>query len=360
MNLRSHFAVLKQLTRETFLQAWASGIGWMMLAGTAVCVLFCLSVSISGDVKLTAEGEPGLFLPRPPPATFVPSVVLVLGSSGPLDALTRMAVAREKVWKDYDPDLAMGVTTEAGQLALAFGAVPIPLFRERGDAVRFLELFLSEIVAGILGLLLALVWTAGFAPAFLEPSAASVLLAKPVARWQLLLGKFVAVLIFLTFQLVLFVVLTWLALGVRTNVWDLTYWRCIPLLLLQFAVFYSFSVLVAVATRSTAACVVGVVLFWLLAWGINYGSVMAARSPDLPAITQTLIRAAYWISPKPIDGGVILFNALDKQQHVAKFTIFQLLESSPGFSPELSTLSCLAILGVLLAMSAYEFHATDY
>jgi len=65
---------------------------------------------------------------------------------------------------------------------------------------------------------------------------------------------------------VLFVVLTWFALGLRTNVWDMTYWWCIPLLLLQFAVLYSFSVLLAVTTRSTVACVFGSLLFWLLAW----------------------------------------------------------------------------------------------
>ena len=127
----------------------------------------------------------------------------------------------------------------------------------------------------LFGLLLALVWTAGFVPTFLEPSAASVLLAKPVARWQLLLGKYFGVLTFVGFQVVLFVVLTWLALGVRTHVWNMTYWWCIPLLLLQFAIFYSFSVLLAVITRSTVACVFGSVLFWLLAWGINYGCVMA-------------------------------------------------------------------------------------
>ena len=154
--------------------------------------------------------------------------------------------------------------------------------RERSDAVQFLELILAWGVAGTFGLLLALVWTAGFVPTFLEPSAASVLLAKPVPRWQLLLGKYFGVLTFVGFQVVLFVALTWLALGVRTDVWDMTYWWCIPLLLLQFAIFYSFSVLLAVVTRSTVACVFGSVLFWLLAWGINYGSVMARGMPRNP------------------------------------------------------------------------------
>ena len=116
-------------------------------------------------------------------------------------------------------------------MTLAFGAVSIPVSRERSDAVHFLELILASGIAGTFGLLLTLVWTAGFVPTFLDPSAASVLLAKPVPRWQLLLGKYFGVLAFVGFQVVLFVALTWLALGVRTKVWDMTYWWCIPLLL---------------------------------------------------------------------------------------------------------------------------------
>jgi len=149
----------------------------------------------------------------------------------------------------------------------------------------------------------------------------------------------------------------------RTNVWDMTYWWCIPLLVLQFAVLYSFSVLLAVTTRSTVACVFGSLLFWLLAWGINYGSVMARgmqETQHLSSITVSLTRAAYWISPKPIDAGLILFNVLDAHNHFDKPVVFKLLESGHTFSPQLSLLSSLAIAIVLLALSAYEFHSKDY
>jgi ABC-type transport system involved in multi-copper enzyme maturation permease subunit len=256
-----------------------------------------------------------------------------------------------------------GVETVSGRMTLAFGAVSFPVARERADSIRFVELLLAGGVAGTLGVLLALVWTAGFVPTFLEPNAASVLLAKPVARWQLLLAKYIGVLAFVGFQVLLFVALTWLALGLRTGVWDTTYWWCIPLLLLQFAIFYSFSVLLAVLTRSTVACVFGSLLFWLVAWGINYGAVMArglSEAANLPAPTLALAEAAYWVSPKPIDAGLILFNVLNAQQHFEKPVVFHLLESGSGFSPELSVLSSLAITAVLLALSAYEFKATDY
>ena len=176
---------------------------------------------------------------------------------------------------ETDPALARreGIETVGGRVSLAFGAVSFPLGRERSDAVRRHETLLAGGIAGTFGLLMALVWTAGFMPTFLEPRAASVLIAKPVARRRLLIGKYCSVLTFVGFQVVLFVVLTWLGLGVRTHVWDTTYLWCIPLLLLQFAVFYSFSVLLAVVARSTVACVFGSVLFWLLSWGINYGCV---------------------------------------------------------------------------------------
>ena len=63
----------------------------MMLAVTALCVVLCLSVNVSGDVALHGGDEPALFLPASTPQSLAPSVVLALGSSGPLDALTRAA-----------------------------------------------------------------------------------------------------------------------------------------------------------------------------------------------------------------------------------------------------------------------------
>src|SRR5262249_52015854 len=75
-------------------------------------------------------------------------------------------------------------------------------------------------VADWAGLLLALVWTAGFLPSFLEPASVSVLLAKPVPRWLVLAGKVLGVVAFVGVLAVAFVGATWLALALRTGVWD--------------------------------------------------------------------------------------------------------------------------------------------
>src|SRR5205814_3532248 len=82
----------------------------------------------------------------------------------------------------------------AGKLTLAFGAVPVQLARDRVHAVRSLEVALAGFVADAAALLLALMWTSAFLPTFLDPAAASVLLAKPVPRWSILAGKYIGVL----------------------------------------------------------------------------------------------------------------------------------------------------------------------
>ncbi len=248
-------------------------------------------------------------------------------------------------------------------MTLAFGAITIPVGRDRRDAVQLLELILAGGVAGTFGLLLALVWTAGFVPTFLEPAAASVLFAKPLARWHLLMGKYLGVMTFVAVQVSLFILLTWLALGIRTHVWTLTYWWSIPLLMVQFASFYSFSILVAVMARSTVACVFGVALFWCLAWGVNYGVVMACdprQAEYLFPSAVVLMQGAYWFFPKPIDAGLIFFNVLDATHHFQKPHIFQLLESETIFSTTLSLVTSLFFSVIFLGVSALQLEATDY
>jgi hypothetical protein len=353
-----------ELIWDTFRQAHASGISWIMLTVTFVCVLFCASVDIVGDVNLYAGDEPAMFLPPPNPRVVLSSVVTPLASTHPFGAAA-IAVACRKTWFESTPEFAKaeGVDVLAGRMTLGFGVISLAVARERSDSVRFLELILSAGAAGAFGVLLALIWTAGFVPTFLEPSAAAVLLAKPVPRWQLLVAKYLGVVAFVGCWIVLFVASTWLTLGLRTGVWDLAYWRCVPLLLLQFAVFYSFSILLAVVTRSTVACVFGSFLFWLLSWGINYARVMIlglGESHPVPAATSTLTQAAYWIAPKPIDASMMLFDAMDAGQHFEVPEAFRILHASHAFSPTLSVLSTFVIAALLLALSAHELDSKDY
>src|SRR5882672_6995133 len=155
------------LIRDTFRQSLASGVCWLLLATSAICTLVCLSVTVEGEAPLKAPGENPEFLPR-----------------ADRDAADGQIAARE------------GVAVVSGTVKLGFGAISVPLARDARSAVCNLELLFAGGVADTLGLLLTLVWTAGFLPQFLDRRHISVLLTKPAPRWCLLAGKYIGVLTF--------------------------------------------------------------------------------------------------------------------------------------------------------------------
>jgi ABC-type transport system involved in multi-copper enzyme maturation permease subunit len=307
--------VWRWLIADTFRQARVNRLLWLMLGASAVVIFFCLSVSIERGETL-----------RPP------------------------------------DDIELRPAT--GNISLAFGAWKVPLFRDGNAAVHFLLLLLSEWVAGAGGTLFALVWTAGFMPDFLRPANAINLLSKPVPRWVLLLGKYLGVLTFVGFQVTVFIVGTWLAMGLRTGFWIDSYLWGIPILLSHFAAVYGFSVLLAVLSRSTLVCVFGSVLFWFLCWGANYGRhMLVALEPSLPKhhwLLQALAETGYWILPKPVDLGIILHRALDAGEDFGSIPELQKVQEIGAFCPELSVLSCLGFALCMIVVSTRQLADTDY
>jgi len=333
MNLPAALYAVRWLIHDTFRQAMASGIFWVMMTVSAVCIGLCLSISVDGPLRMDVTDVDPEFLPR---------------GGGGFDA--------GKVQKS-------GLPQVTGNLHLAFGAFPVPLGRDARDSLRFLQLMMAAGVADTLGVLLTLVWTAGFLPTFLEPSAASVLLAKPVPRWSLLVGKYLGVLTFVALQALVFVGGTWLAIGFRTGLWDLPYLLAIPMLLLNFSVFFSFSALLAVLSRSTVVCVFGSLVFWLMCWGMNFGrhTVFGLQDfQDLSSFFRFLLDVGYWVMPKPGDMSLLLYDALDSTRFLSKPLALKNVQEQGMFSPELSLVSMLIFAVIMVALAGYEFMSQDY
>ena len=318
------------LVRDTFRQSLASGIGWLLAGLSTICILVCLSATVTGPKSLGPKGENPQFLPR-----------------------------QDAEAHDAHKLKVSGVTVADGSLRLAFGAICVPVARDTRSAVQFLELVLSAGVADTLGLLLALIWTAGFLPSFLDSHAVAVLLAKPVPRGGLLLGKYVGVLAFVLVQAVYFVGGTWLALAGRTGVWNPAYLLSIPILLLHFAIFFSVSLLLAVLFRSTVVSVFGSIAFWGLSWGINYGRhLVTSDAASQGAFSRPLVWLAeigYWVFPKPADLGQLLFDVLGAGAHFRP-----LLGSAPLMPLGLSVLTSLLFTAYVLLTAGVQFARADY
>jgi ABC-type transport system involved in multi-copper enzyme maturation permease subunit len=300
--------VLGWLVRDTFRQSLASAAFWLILAMSALAIIFCLSVRIA--------------------------------DKGPL----------------YNPD-DIELNPNRGHLQIGFGAFSTPLPRDDRSAVLFLQVLLAEWAAGTLGILLALLWTAGFVPSFLEATAVTVLLAKPVPRSWLLLGKVLGVLAFLIFQLSVFVLGTWLALALRTGVWDARYLLCLPLILAQFFALFSVSVLVAVLTRSTMLCVLASLGFWGVSYAVNYAHHAYAASSGSVGTFQTLaVEGGYWLLPKPTDMVIILHRLLEAGKH---FNLPAELDQA-SVTPWLTITTSLGFGMVILALAMWRLELVEY
>jgi ABC-type transport system involved in multi-copper enzyme maturation permease subunit len=337
MNLPAAILTIGWLIRNTLRQSLASRLFWAMFAVSAVCILFCLSVSVSDRPTLpVAPGEGKFGLPEDDP---------------------------EVKRRGREGTQSEGVDVLGGnEMTLGFGAFKVTTSRGKEDSIRFLQVWLAALAAGTAGIFLAIIWTSGFLPTFLDPNHATILLAKPVPRWSLLLGKMLGGLVFVFLQTTFFVVGTWLALGFATGVFDARYLFAIPVLLLHFAVFYSFSAMLAVWTRSTVVCVFGTLLFWVLCWGMNYGrhATVAHDPAGMSTGSKFMLEAGYWILPKPGDMNMIFDHALETEGFSAGVPEFEKARRKGAINLPLSALASLLFAGVMFGIAAWEFRQAEY
>jgi ABC-type transport system involved in multi-copper enzyme maturation permease subunit len=331
MNLPSALFAVRWLIRDTFRQARASGVTAAAWVVTAACTILCLSISVQGDAGPlpTGPGEDPAILPAAEAAK-------------------------------HRPQDLEGIDIPNGEMTFLFGAFPVRLARTRADAVRFVEVVLAGGIADTAGVLLALIWTAGFLPTFFDPATVTVLLAKPIPRWGILAGKVAGVIAFVAVQAILFIAAVWFALGVRTGIWDGRVFAAVPLLLIHFGCFYAVSALLAVTTRSTVVSVLGTVAVWLACWGVNYARHAAMAGGELSGIAGAILNMGYWVLPKPADLGILLLNAVQAQNTFGQAPEMRAALEQRTLVPELSLLTTCLLPLATFAFAAWRFVRAQY
>jgi ABC-type transport system involved in multi-copper enzyme maturation permease subunit len=165
-----------------------------------------------------------------------------------------------------------------------------------------------DIILGQIGLILVIIATAGFFPAWMERGAIDVVVSKPVRRWQLFLGRYLGSMAFILFHATVFVILTFLVVGFRWGVWIPGYLLSIPLIVLLFSYLYCISVLVAVLFRSTVAAVLLTLFAWVGFTGVQSLDDAFTMFPEWQKYRTVYqsVHLARWVVPKTQD---ILYNA---------------------------------------------------
>lgn len=202
-----------------------------------------------------------------------------------------------------------GIPLIQGEIKLLFGVVKMPWLKFKENAIRYFESMLVFFTSDAVGLVFALIWTAGFIPEFLQGFWWSMLRLRPLSTGFMLLGKAFSVVIVLCLHGIILIGGTWIALGIATNVWNGLFLWSFAILIIQFFCFYPASVFLGTWSRSTMVAIIGSIAFWAICWLVNHAHIgnLAQNSGAPPSsVAIWLIDIAYWALPKPIDFSIIL------------------------------------------------------
>ncbi|MBI2930891.1 MAG: ABC transporter permease [Planctomycetes bacterium] len=194
-----------------------------------------------------------------------------------------------------------------------FGAFswPLGVADQKLSVAQFMlvmQLVLSQYVAGMVGILFGVIFTASFIPTMLQKGCIDVLLARPISRTTLLLSKYAGGLIYGAISGGVLVGGSWLVLSLRSGVWNWGYLASLGTLILFFAVLYSIGALTAVMTRSTIASMIVPVGAWGLGFGVTWVKQTGTQplSPfQLPSSISTALEALSWFLPRASDINVM-------------------------------------------------------
>ena len=112
-----------------------------------------------------------------------------------------------------------------------------------------------------LGLLFAIFSSASFVPILLEKGNIDIFLSKPISRTQLLLGKYLGVVLYVFINIFILITGIWLIISIKFGYWDTSFLALSVMITFAFAVLYSLILFFGVLTKSS---VLGMMVAYLI------------------------------------------------------------------------------------------------
>ncbi len=160
-------------------------------------------------------------------------------------------------------------TTDAGAVVSLFGQplmeAPLPQ-----DAVVH---FIRQMQAGLAGglftgvMLFGVFATAGIVPDMLEKGTVDLYLSKPIARWELFLGKYLGGVAAIGVNILYFLLGAWIVFGLRSGVWDPSLLVTALIMIFMFACLFGLVAFIGVWTRNTATTIILTFVFLFIIEG---------------------------------------------------------------------------------------------
>lgn len=197
-----------------------------------------------------------------------------------------------------------------------------------GEIVKGLKLFVVAPLFGG-GLFLSIFSASSFIPNALEKGAADLLISKPISRAQIILGKFLGGVIIVFVNIAYLIVALWILIGLKFNIWDLSFLHTIFFITFAFAALYSLIIFVGILTQSSIlAMMLSYIIFFVLS------PILTARdtiSSFLNSkIMEVVMDVLYYIIPKTSEIGsltteIALGYGIDEYQPLITTFLFLVL-----------------------------------
>ena len=189
--------------------------------------------------------------------------------------------------------------TDAGVALLMFGnpvTQPVPE-EELTQAIQGVQvglvggLFFGIIIFGVFA-------TAGIIPDVLEKGAVDLYLSKPIARWQLLLGRYLGAVVVVMLNITYFIGAIWLIFGIRVGVWNEQFLLSTFTLTFQFACLFSLVAFLGVLSRGAAIPILGAFLYLFVVGGLLHSREHGLYMISGNSVYHTILDGLFYIFPQ--------------------------------------------------------------
>lgn len=254
----------------------------------------------------------------------------------------------------------------AYEISVLFGAWKGRLEISLAFFLTLVEIGVADHIAGFWGVILAIIFTAGFVPGMLQKGTLDLLLAKPVSRPLVLLTKYAGGLFYALIPALALIGGCWLVISFRSGFWNFGFLSSIGVLVVIFAVLYAFTVLTGVLFRSTIASVLLTIGLWFFSWAVTSGY-MILKTPQfegkVPAAITTTLGVVRHGLPRTTEWGQVASYLTMKGNLGPEMEAMREDQERQGFhGPEWLSLiaSSAAFIVVMLGLACWRFSRRDY
>jgi len=174
--------------------------------------------------------------------------------------------------------------------------LPVPI-DQLEQAVHFVQRSLTGgLYTGIV--LFGIIATAGLIPETMEKGLIDIYLSKPLARWQLVLGRILGAVTIIFANALYFVGFIWLIFGLKLGIWNLNFLLAPVLLTLVFLCLYTISVLLGILVRNAVVPILCVLFYQVVVAGFLENREYSLYLLSENVVYRTIVDGFYYALPQ--------------------------------------------------------------